>query len=88
MYEYKIAEIFSKQNKFFKSFSSCNRNFKIIPPFKGGLGGEKLWCCECEKCCFVFLILSAYLDEKELINIFGENLFDKISLEKTFRELI
>jgi len=36
----------------------------------------------------VFLILSSHLEEKELINIFGENLFEKISLEKTFRELI
>jgi len=99
-YEYKIAEIFSKEKKFFKSFSSCNRNFKInpplTPPFKGGeqeknldLNSKRgLWCCECEKCCFVFLILSAHLKQEELIEIFGENLFDKISLEKTFRELI
>ena len=84
MYEYKIAEIFStKWKKFFKSFSSCNRNFKIT-----GEKQNKLWCCECEKCCFVFLILSAHLEQKELIEIFWENLFDKLSLEKTFRELV
>jgi hypothetical protein len=30
MYEYKIAEIFSKKAKnYFTSFSSCNNNFKI-----------------------------------------------------------
>jgi len=92
MYEYKIAEIFSnKWKKFFNSFSSCNRNFKINKsgyPQGVPLQKNKLWCCECEKCCFVFLILSSHLEEKELINIFGENLFEKISLEKTFRELI
>lgn len=84
MYEYKIAEIFSNEwKKFFKSFSSCNRNFKITSEKQ-----NQLWCCECEKCCFVFLILSSHLEQKELIEIFWENLFDKISLEKTFRELI
>jgi len=91
MYEYKIAEIFSKEKKFFKSFSSCNRNFKINKsgyPQGGALQKNKLWCCECEKCCFVFLILSAHLKQEELIEIFGENLFDKKSLEKIFRELI
>jgi len=90
MYEYKIAEIFSKEKKFFWNFSSCNRNFKINKsPLldKEGQGGG-LWCCKCEKCCFVFLILSPFLEEKELIKIFWENLFDKTSLEKTFRELI
>jgi len=83
MYEYKIASIFSKQNKFFKDFSSCNRNFVITKEKQ-----KKLWCCECEKCSFVFLILSPFLEEKELLNIFWENLFEKIELEKTFRELI
>jgi hypothetical protein len=95
MYEYKIAEIFSWEKKFFSSFSSCNKNFKIKAPYPptGTFPQEekekkKIWCCECEKCCFVFLILSPFLEEKELISIFWENLFNKTSLEKTFRELI
>ena len=93
MSEYQIAEIFSKEwKKFFNNFSSCNRNFLITPslasPPLGERNRSKLWCCECEKCCFVFLILSAHLEEKELINIFWENLFNKKSLEKTFREII
>jgi len=95
MYEYEIAKIFAENWKnFFKSFSSCNRNFKIrnnsplAPLLKIEGDKRKLWCCECEKCCFVFLILSAHLEQDELVEIFWENLFDKISLEKTFRELI
>jgi len=94
MYEYKIASIFAQQKEFFQEFSSCNWNFKItnLPPARGGYPkgerGKKLWCCECEKCAFVYLILSPFLEEKELINIFWENLFEKESLVKTFRELI
>jgi hypothetical protein len=65
MYEYKISEIFSKEKKFFSTFSSCNKNFVINKEKQ-----DKLWCCECEKCCFVFLILTPFLDEDELIDIF------------------
>ncbi len=74
-------------------------NAAILSPF-GGIpshllghtespeGHRGLWCCECEKCAFVYLILSPFLEEGELINIFWENLFEKEGLEKTFRELI
>jgi NAD-dependent dihydropyrimidine dehydrogenase PreA subunit len=65
MYEYKIAQIFSKQERFFQTFSSCNRNFTIIKS-----PDKKLWCGECEKCCFVFLILSAHLKAERCIAIF------------------
>lgn len=82
MYEYKIAEIFSKQKDFFDDFSSCNNNFKIT-----GETQNKLWCNKCEKCSFVFLILSNFLSIEELENIFGENLFNKESLKDTFAEL-
>ena len=83
MYEYRIADIFAKETHFHRDFSSCNRNFVITKDPQ-----KKLWCWECEKCCFVFLILSAHLKEDELVRIFWENLFDKVELEKTFRELI
>ena len=84
MYEYKIAEGFSQKKEFFPEFSSCNRNFKIWKKTTP----DSLWCRECEKCSFVFLILSAFLEPKELENIFWENLFEKEELEQTFRELI
>lgn len=83
-YEYKIAEIFSKKaKKYFKVFSSCNKNFKINWKIQ-----EKKWCCNCEKCSFVYLILSWFLDENELLDIFWKNLFENKKLLKTFEELI
>jgi hypothetical protein len=66
MYEYKIAEIFSKQKDFFNVFSSCNNNFKI----EKDVLINKNWCCKCEKCCFVFLILSNFIEIEELEKIF------------------
>lgn len=87
MYEYKIAQIFSTQTKFFNDFSSCNNNFKIISK-DTKLINNKIWCCACEKCCFVFLILSNFLDIEELIKIFWENLFLRQDLINVFSELI
>jgi len=82
-YELEIAEIFSKNaQKYFKTFSSCNRNFVITWKKQ-----NKNWCCECEKCAFVYLILGQYLDESEMLLIFWENLLKKETLFETYKWL-
>lgn len=77
--ETQIAYLFSKYKKYHKVFKSCNVGSKSVP-WK--------WCCECPKCLFVYIILSPYLNDEELINIFGENLYIKESLLTTFKELL
>ena len=84
MYEYKIASIFAQKKEFFSLFSSCNTNFKILEKNKK----SQLWCNQCPKCVFVFLILSNFLEIEEMIRIFGENLFERRDLESVFAELI
>lgn len=72
--EIQIAKIFSKFPQYFPLFLSCNEAKKTYsgvekPTFK--------WCCKCSKCLFVFTILYPFLEEKQLIKIFGQNLFNK-----------
>lgn len=74
--EIQIAALFAQCTNYHRVFLSCNRGSK-----KG------IWCCDCPKCLFVYIILSPFLKEEELIGIFGEKLLDKESLEKDFREL-
>ena len=84
-HEYKIAEIFShRAQQYFTTFSSCNKNFTLNsrPKHSGN------WCWECEKCCFVYLMLSAFLTPEEWEHIFWENLFKNSSLLSTFSALI
>jgi hypothetical protein len=80
LYEIQIAEKFSKLKDFFPYFSSCNRNFTISKKKKN----TPRWCCKCEKCAFVWLILSPFIDIEQLSKIFGENLFEKEELFETF----
>ena len=74
--ELQIAYLFSKYKNYHKAFRSCNAGSK-----------QGIWCCNCPKCLFVFIILSSFLTEEQLIEIFGENLLDAEKSEKYFREL-
>ena len=76
--ELQIAKIFSKHEKYHSTFKSCN---------VGSKGKEWYWCCNCAKCLFAYTILSPFLYKEKLVNIFGEDLFEKESLLKTFIEL-
>lgn len=74
--EFQIAWLFAKCKEYHQVFRSCNAGSK-----------QGIWCCNCPKCLFVYIILSPFLTEEELKDIFGEKLFDKESLDLNFREL-
>jgi hypothetical protein len=76
--ELQIAMLFSRIEDFHPIFKSCNVGSKSEP---------WMWCCDCPKCLFVYTILSPFLYKEKLINIFGEDLFEKEKLLKTFVEL-
>ena len=77
--EFQIALLFSNYKQYHKIFRSCN------------LGSKKdnwLWCCECPKCLFVYIILSPFLTKEEMINIFGKDLYESKELLNTFIEVL
>ena len=76
--ELQIAKIFARQEKYHLVFKSCNVGSKTLP-WK--------WCCNCAKCLFAYTILSPYLYKEKLVNIFGEDMFEKENLLMTFLEL-
>jgi UDP-N-acetyl-alpha-D-muramoyl-L-alanyl-L-glutamate epimerase len=79
--EARIASLFTHESKFDHVFSSCNRNFRL-----NGHDGP-LWCGECPKCHFVFLIFAPFMDKGRLVGIFGKDLLDDPANERSFREL-
>jgi hypothetical protein len=79
--EARIARLFARTDKFDNVFSSCNRNFRL-----SGHDGP-LWCGECPKCHFVFLMFAPVMEKPRLLGIFGKNLLDEPRHEHSFREL-
>ncbi|MBR0277545.1 MAG: hypothetical protein IJQ50_03685 [Clostridia bacterium] len=75
--EYQIAKEFSKRTAFYKIFKSCNVGSK-----------RDIWCGECSKCLFVFIILSPFISPEKLSEIFDGNLFEKNHLLEIFKKLI
>ncbi len=65
VHELQIAYIFSQYQKHFSVFKSCNVNLK-----------ENSWCKKCPKCFTIYLLLSPFLEEKELQKIFKGNLLN------------
>lgn len=74
--ELQIAKLLSEMPKYLNDFRSCNRGSK-----------SNTWCGECSKCLFTYIMLSPYLDESKLIEIFGKNLLDDRSIKNIFDEL-
>ncbi|MDR0971798.1 MAG: UDP-N-acetylmuramoyl-L-alanine--D-glutamate ligase [Bacteroidales bacterium] len=75
--ELQIAQIFSMYNQYHSVFRSCNAGSK-----------EDSWCLNCPKCLFAYIILSPFITQERLVEIFGENLLDKESLKDYFSALI
>ena len=75
--------MFAELKEYFPLFSSCNKNFRV---FKERV--SSLWCGECPKCAFVFLILAPFLNKKELLGIFHKNLFTDKTLAPLFKDLL
>jgi hypothetical protein len=51
---------------YFSTFRSCNRAFHIDERAR-----RTEWCGECDKCCFVDLVLAPFVDAADLDAVFG-----------------
>lgn len=75
--ELQIARFFSRHEKYYNVFRSCNVGSK-----------SDIWCCACPKCLFVFGIMSPFIELEELTGIFGSNMLDDESMIPVFDKLI
>ncbi|KKR88191.1 MAG: UDP-N-acetylmuramoylalanine/D-glutamate ligase [Candidatus Uhrbacteria bacterium GW2011_GWE2_41_1153] len=75
--------MFAKYTKYHHLFTSCNRSFKVHKERT-----HTLWCGECPKCAFTFLMLAPFLPKTELASTFGKNLLADESLIPLYRDLL
>ena len=79
--ELEISKMLTKYPQYFSVFSSCNASMRI--------GAKQTrWCGNCPKCLFVYLTLYPFLEKKELLKIFGKDIFNNRKLLPTMKSLI
>ncbi len=77
--EIQIGKIFAQFPKNFPIFKSCNAGSK-----------KDIWCNDCPKCLFAYIILFPFVKKENMIKIFGQDLFERSDekMKKMFHELI
>ncbi len=74
--ELQIGALFSGFRQYHGVFKSCNAGSKTDS-----------WCCNCSKCLFTYTMLAPFVGEEKMAAIFGENLFEKVSLAPILDQL-
>ena len=74
--ELQIARFFSKNKDYYKVFKSCNVGSKTDS-----------WCGKCPKCLFTWIIMSPFIPQDELTEIFGKNLMEDNDLIPILKQL-
>ncbi len=74
--EVQIASLFAKNKVYYKVFKSCNVGSKTDS-----------WCGKCPKCLFTYIIMSPFINEDELKDIFGRNLLEDNELLPILKQL-
>lgn len=72
-----FADFYMDRDDFLTTFRSCNRGQR-----------QGIWCGECPKCLFAYMILSPFLDQAKLSAAFGQDLYQNESLFPTARDLL
>jgi len=86
--ELEISKIITKYPKYFPVFSSCNASMRIVKSAYAKSSGETKWCGNCPKCLFVYATLYPFLEKKDLLNIFGKDIFQNKALLPIMYDLI
>lgn len=74
--ELQIAMLFSRYEKYFDVFRSCNVGSK-----------QDIWCGHCPKCLFAYIILSPFISPQRLNAIFGKCMLDDPDMQLYFDQL-
>ncbi len=77
LHELQIAKVFAEHTRYHSVFRSCNRGQKT-----------NSWCGKCPKCLFAYLILSPFISQERLIEIFGSAVLNSQALWPELQQLL
>ena len=83
-----MAERFAQLTQYHATFRSCNKAFYVDPAKR-----FDHWCGQCDKCCFIDLILAPYMSAAQLRAVFaadggGDEPLDNPELKPKFETLL
>lgn len=85
--ELEIVRQFSEYPKYLNQVTSCNSYF-YLPRVVQKLLPKSYWCKKCPKCVFLFASYSAFLSKKDMIDMFGADLYEKKRLVPLFERIL
>lgn len=77
LYEIQVAKLFAGLPNYHHLFRSCNVGQK-----------QNVWCGNCPKCLFVALMLSAFMDAKNVKDIFGSDVLSNEQLASDLQNMV
>lgn len=85
--ELEIVQRFVQYPQYLHHVTSCNMYFNL-PRLHQMFARTNYWCNRCPKCIFLFACFSAFLSKKELVKMFGANLYNRKRLLPLFRRIL
>lgn len=85
--ELEIVKRFVRYPKYLYDVTSCNSYF-WLPRIQQRLQRTNYWCNQCPKCVFLFACFSAFLPKKEVVSMFGTNLYKKRHHLRLFKRIL
>ncbi|CAN5759911.1 hypothetical protein BH11PAT2_BH11PAT2_02680 [soil metagenome] len=85
--ELEIVSRFVQHPKYLYTVTSCNSYF-CFSRLEQRFLRTPYWCRSCPKCIFLFACFAAYLPKKEVVKIFGANLYSRRRLRPLIRRIL
>lgn len=85
--ELEIVRRFVSHPKYLRYVTSCNTYFWLSRT-EQLLMRKSYWCKKCPKCVFLFACFAAYLPKKEVVDIFGDDIYTKKRLLPLVRRIL
>lgn len=86
--ELEIVKRFVKYPQYLKYVTSCNSYFCYSRFEQRFLLRTPYWCKECPKCMFLFACYAAFLPRKEVVKVFGSDLYAKKRRSRLIRRIL
>ncbi len=85
--ELEIVRRFVQYPQYLNFVTSCNTYFWLSRP-EQLLRRQAYWCKQCPKCVFLFACFSAFLPKKEVVHMFGADLYTRKKLLPLVRRIL